>query len=160
MSATTDSTPRAVAGTLDWSAPFEALREGASFATAAHRVTAEQVLAFAALTGDHHPQHVDADWAARNAFGEQIAHGMLVVSVAAGLVPFDPSRVVALRALREVVFKRAVVLDEEIRVVGKVAALRPVGEDAGLVTLAWRILDSAERLCCRAQVDVLWRAGA
>ncbi len=154
MSTTTDT------ATLDWGAAFEALSEGASFATAAHRVTGEQVLAFAALTGDHHPQHVDAEWAASSAFGEQIAHGMFVVSLAAGLVPFDPDRVVALRALREVVFKRAVVLGEEIRVVGKVTALRPVGEDTGLVTLAWRILDSAERLCCRARVDVLWRAGA
>jgi 3-hydroxybutyryl-CoA dehydratase len=146
--------------TLDWSVPFEALEDGLEFRTETHRITEAEVLAFAALTGDHHPQHVDAEWAASSAFGEQIVHGMLVVSLAAGLVPFDPSRVIALRSLREVTFKRAVTFGEEIRVVGKVDALRPVGEDAGLVTLAWRILDGSERLCCRARVDVLWRAGA
>ena len=83
---------------------------------------------------------------------------MFVVSLAAGLVPFDPARVLALRALHEVVFKRAVRFGDAIHVVGKVEALRPAGEDAGLVTLAWRILDAEERLVCRARVDVLWKA--
>ncbi|CAA9509622.1 MAG: hypothetical protein AVDCRST_MAG53-2858 [uncultured Solirubrobacteraceae bacterium] len=146
--------------TLDWAAPFEALEEGLAFATAEHVVTEAEVLAFAELTGDHHPQHVDAEWAASSAFGEQIAHGMLVVSLAAGLVPFDPSRVVALRALRDVTFKRAVHFGDAIRVEGSVDALRPVGDDAGLVTLAWRVLDGEDRLACRARVDVLWKAGS
>ena len=146
--------------TLDWAVPFEALEEGLAFATAEHVVTEEEVLAFAALTGDHHPQHVDAAWAASSAFGEQIAHGMFVVSLAAGLVPFDPSRVIALRALREVTFKRPVRFGDAIRVEGRVEGLRSVGEDAGLVTLVWRILDADDRLACRAKVDVVWRAGA
>lgn len=146
--------------TLDWGAPFEALEEGLGFSTAEHVVTEAEVLAFAELTGDHHPQHVDAAWAATSTFGEQIAHGMFVVSLAAGLVPFDPSRVVALRSLKDVTFKRAVRFGDAIRVEGKVEGLRPVGDDAGLVTLAWRIVDAEGRLACRARVDVLWRAGA
>ena len=146
--------------TLDWAAPFETLEEGLAFTTAEHVVTEAQVLAFAELTGDHHPQHVDADWAASSAFGEQIAHGMLVVSLAAGLVPFDPSRVVALRALRDVTFKRAVHFGDAIRVEGAVETLRPVGDDAGLVTLTWRVLDAENRLACRARVDVVWKAGS
>lgn len=146
--------------TLDWAAPFEALEEGLGFATDAHVVTEAEVLAFAELTGDHHPQHVDAAWAATSAFGEQIAHGMFVVSLAAGLVPFDPSRVMALRSIDGVRFKRAVRFGDAIRVEGKVEALRPVGADAGLVTLAWRIVDAEGALACRARVDVLWRAGA
>ncbi len=146
--------------TLDWAAPYEALAEGLAFATDAHVVTREEVLAFAELTGDHHPQHVDAAWAADSAFGEQIAHGMFVVSLAAGLVPFDPDRVVALRSVKDVTFKRAVRFGDAIWVEGRIEALRPAGEDAGLVTLGWRILDEQGRLACRARVDVLWRAGA
>ena len=61
---------------------------------------------FAALTGDLHPQHTDADWSASSRFGERIAHGLLVLSFAAGLVPLDPDRIVALRGVRDAVFKR------------------------------------------------------
>ena len=47
-----------------------------------------------------HPQHTDTAWAAGSLFGERIAHGMLVVSFALGLMPFDPDRVIALRGVK------------------------------------------------------------
>ena len=56
-------------------------------------------MGFSALTGDQHPQHTDAEWAGAGRFGERVAHGMLVLSYAVGLVDFDPERVVALRGL-------------------------------------------------------------
>lgn len=46
------------------------------------QVTNEDVMAFAKLTGDFNPVHVDAEAAAKSRFGERIAHGML----SAGLV--------------------------------------------------------------------------
>ena len=140
-----------------WTDPFDDLAVGAVFSTPARRITQDDVDAFAALTGDRHPQHVDAEWAAASPFGGRIAHGLLVVSMAAGLVPFDPDRVMALRRVGDVIFKRPVRPGDEIRVEGRVDALRPVDDGAGLVTLAWRIVDQAGRLVCRATVDVLWR---
>ena len=145
---------------MDWSAPFEELRQGQRFMTPWRTVDDRDVLGFAALTGDHHPQHVDAAWAARSPFGERIAHGLLVVSLAAGLVPFDPRRVVALRRLGDVVFKRPVALGAQVRVEGEVAELRALDGPAGLVGLRWAVRDADARLCCRATVEVLWaRAG-
>ena len=61
---------------------------------------------FAGLTGDMHPQHTDAEWSAQSRFGERIAHGLLVLSCGAGLMPFDPERIVALRRVGDAVFKR------------------------------------------------------
>ncbi len=143
-----------------WSAPFEALEEGASFTTRGRTVTEADVVGFAALTGDWHPQHTDAVWAGESAFGERIAHGMLVISFAVGLVPLDPRRVVALRRLGDVVFKRPVRLGDTLRVSGRITELAPVGDEAGLVTLGWSIHNQDAQLVCRARVEVLWSRDA
>ncbi|MDP9377127.1 MAG: MaoC family dehydratase N-terminal domain-containing protein [Actinomycetota bacterium] len=146
------------AETLDWSAPFGALAPGQSFTTRGRTVTEADVVAFAALTGDWHSQHSDAVWAANSAFGERIAHGMLVISLAVGLVPLDPDRVVALRRLSDVVFKRPVKFGDTVRVSGKVAEVAAVGDEAGLVTFTWSIHNQDDQLVCRARVEVVWRA--
>ena len=41
----------------------------------------EEVRAFAGLTGDHNPVHLDEEYAARTRFGRRIAHGMLGASL-------------------------------------------------------------------------------
>jgi acyl dehydratase len=123
-------------------------------------ITEADVVAFAALTGDWHPQHSDATWAAESAFGERIAHGMLIVSFAVGLVDFDPERVVALRRLRDVVFKRPVRLGDTIHVEGTVADSRPIDDETALQTWSWRIVNQDDELVCRATVEALWREPA
>jgi 3-hydroxybutyryl-CoA dehydratase len=40
-------------------------------------VGAADIEAFAAVSGDNNPVHLDADYAATTSFGERIAHGML-----------------------------------------------------------------------------------
>ena len=143
---------------FNWNAPFESLEAGQAFTTRGRTVTEADVVGFAALTGDWHPQHTDAVWAGESAFGERIAHGLFVISLAGGLVPFDPERVVALRRVGDVVFKRPVKLGDTLRVSGKVLELSAVGEEAGLVAFAWNVLNQDERVVTRARVEVLWRA--
>ena len=151
MSATTGE-----AASLDWAAAYDDLRAGQAFVSRGRTITEADVVGFAALTGDWHPQHSDAVWAAGSAFGERIAHGMLVISFAVGLVPLDPRRVVALRRLGDVVFKRPVRLGDTLRVSGKITELAPVSDEAGLVTLGWSIHNQDSQLVCRARVEVLW----
>ena len=142
---------------FNWNAPFEALEAGQAFSTRGRTVTEADVVGFAALTGDWHPQHTDAEWAKESAFGERIAHGLFVISLAGGLVPFDPERVVALRRVGDVVFKRPVKLGDTLRVTGKVLETSVVGDEAGLVGFAWNVVNQEERVVTRAGVDVLWR---
>ncbi len=136
---------------------FDELRTGETFATRGRTVTEADVCAFAGLTGDRHPLHTDADWAATSRFGERIAHGLLVASAAAGLVPFDPDRVVALRRVRDLVFKQPVRLGETIRVEGTIAQLAPLGDDTGMVVCDLRVRANGDALACRMTIDVLWR---
>jgi 3-hydroxybutyryl-CoA dehydratase len=143
--------------TLNWSAPYEELEAGQTFTTRGRTVTEADVVGFAALTGDWHPQHTDAEWAAGSAFGERIAHGLFVVSLAAGLVPFDGDRVVALRRVADATFKRPVKFGDTLRVTGRVVELGPGSDEAGLVAFQWQIVNQDGRTVCRARVEVLWR---
>ena len=97
------------------------------------------------------------EWAAESPFGERIAHGMLVLSYAIGLLPIDPERVVALRAIRNVVFKRPVEIGSTIRAEAEVAAIRPLDDEHSLVELSLRVRGTDGRLVARGTVEVLWR---
>jgi acyl dehydratase len=65
---------------------FEEFRVGASYRTATHTVTAAEIEEFARLTGDDNPLHLDAELARGAGFDDVIAHGLLVQSLAIGLI--------------------------------------------------------------------------
>lgn len=115
---------------------------------------------FSALTGDWHPQHSDAVWAADSRFGERIAHGLLVLSLASGLLIWDPERVAALRAIREVVFKRPVRIGDTVSVEAEVVSARLLDEDLGLVAMSLRVRNQSGATALRARLELLWRATA
>jgi 3-hydroxybutyryl-CoA dehydratase len=136
---------------------FDELREGERFTTLGRTITESDIVQFAGLTGDMHPQHTDAEWSAGSRFGERIAHGMLVVSYAVGLMPFDPERVVAIRRVGDVVFKQPTRIGDTIRVEGELSARRELDDEHGLVGCRWRILNQRDKLVVRATVEVVWR---
>lgn len=136
---------------------FDALCEGERFRSPGRTITEADLVGFAALTGDRHPQHTDAEWARSSRFGERVAHGMLVLSYAVGLVPFDPERVVALRRVRDAVFKRPVPVGETIHVEGRLEGLRAIDPGHGLTVWSWRIATPAGAAVARATVEAVWR---
>lgn len=77
--------------------PTSRLRIGDAVSAGPRLVTEEDIAAFAALSGDHFYAHTDPEAAARNPiFGGIVAHGYLVVALAAGLfVQPDPGPVLA-----------------------------------------------------------------
>jgi 3-hydroxybutyryl-CoA dehydratase len=132
------------------------LRVGDRIASATRAVTARDIRDFAELTGDTHPQHLDADWARSSPFGERIAHGLLVLSISLGLVELDPERVIALRGLRGLVFKRPTRIGEPVRVDATVSGIRPTGNGIAVVELKWDVLGEDDRRLIRGQIDLLW----
>ena len=149
---------RAAAAASLFSRPFRELAERERFTTASRTVQEADILQFADLTGDAHLQHVDPEWAAGSRFGEQIAHGLLVLSFAVGLLPLDPERVVALRRVGDAVFKQPVKIGDALHVEGKITALKELDAETGLVETALRIVNQDGRLVVRATVELVWRA--
>lgn len=64
---------------------FEEVELGENWTTDARTITEADVVNYAGVSGDFHPYHVDAEFAADSEFGGRIAHGLLVLSVAAAL---------------------------------------------------------------------------
>jgi len=64
---------------------FEEFRPGMKVRSHSVTVTEAHVAAFAWLTGDWNPLHMDAEYAGSTIFGGRIAHGMLTASLALGL---------------------------------------------------------------------------
>ena len=140
-----------------FSKDFDALSEGERFVTRGRTIGEADITSFATLSGDTHPQHTDAEWAASSRFGERIAHGLLVLSYAAGLMPFDPARIVALRRVGDAVFKQPVRIGDTIHVEGEVVEKTDIDPGHGLVATRWRVLNQHGKLVARASVDLVWR---
>lgn len=127
-----------------------------SFTTGSRTITQSDVDQFADLTGDRHPQHIDAQWAESSHFGGLVAHGMLVLSCATGLVPLDPERVVALRR-SEATFKRAVKPGDAIHVEAKLISAHRIDDGHQLLSWRWRVVNQDGQLVVKAMIDVVWR---
>jgi len=79
-----------------------------------HVVTAGDIDAFAGVSGDTNPVHLDADYAARTRFGGRIAHGMLAASYLSAILGVDlpgPGAVYVSQTLR---FRRPVRIGDEV----------------------------------------------
>ena len=131
-------------------------RVGATTTSSGRTITEADLVSFSALTGDWHPQHSDAEWASRGRFGERVAHGMLVLSYAVGLMAFDAECVVALRGVDAATFKRPVRIGDTIRVRSQVERVRPLDTEHALVAFAWRIVNQDDQVVVRARLEALW----
>jgi 3-hydroxybutyryl-CoA dehydratase len=93
---------------------------GFGFENTGRTITEADVVGFAGLTGDWNPQHVNLEWTRRNTrFGERIAHGLLISSVAVGMIPARLKRALGPISSAHAVYKRPVVLGDTIRIAGR-----------------------------------------
>jgi acyl dehydratase len=65
---------------------YEDLEPGRRFRTGRRVVTQGDVESFAALSGDENPLHLDESYARTSVFGTRVAHGVLGLAVATGLI--------------------------------------------------------------------------
>jgi acyl dehydratase len=65
---------------------FEDFEIGSEYVTRSRTITEADVMAFAGLSGDFNPLHVDEEFSKNTIFGTRIAHGLLGLSIASGLI--------------------------------------------------------------------------
>jgi acyl dehydratase len=68
---------------------FEDYAVGSGRETSGRTITETDIVLHAGQSGDFYPHHMDAEWCKTQAFGQRIAHGTLIFTVAVGLTAGD-----------------------------------------------------------------------
>lgn len=84
-------------------------------------ITAGDIAAFANLTGDTNPLHVNEEYAARTQFGKPLVHGMFLASLLSTLVGMHLPGKRCLYLGQTLQFKKPVFAGDTVRVTGAVA---------------------------------------
>src|SRR5215213_87218 len=64
---------------------FEEFQVGDSVTSSTRTITETDIVNFAALSGDWNLIHTDAEYSKNHPFGQRVAHGLLILSIASGL---------------------------------------------------------------------------
>jgi acyl dehydratase len=136
---------------------FEEIAVGEEYESPGRTVTETDIVIFAGLSGDYNVLHTDAELMKSSIFGERIAHGLLGLSIQAGLFTrASPAyATLALAGLRWK-FKGPIKIGDTIRlrarVTGKQEAAKP---DRGLVTLERRVLNQRDEVVQEGETDLM-----
>jgi len=106
---------------------FEDLEVGVAWRSGGRTVTEADIAAFAGVSGDFNPIHVDAQYAADTVFGQRVAHGALVLAIATGLRQQQGTFRGTLKAwlgMRDWRFTAPVRIGDTVHVVTEVTELR------------------------------------
>ncbi len=131
--------------------PFETLELGQR-AALEWRVSRDDIDRFAALSGDHNPLHVDADFARARGFPDVVAHGFLLGSKVSALVGMLLPGRDCLILEATMAYPRAIHPGDLVRVAGEVDMLSPEQRVLRVRIRAHRIGAGADVLVGRGNV--------
>jgi acyl dehydratase len=96
---------------------------------------------------------MDAEYAKTTPFGQRVAHGLLVLSCGAGLIPLLPGRVQAFLGMDEVRFRAPVFFGDTIHPVMEVVDKTPK-EPGGVVVIDETILNQRDEVVISARIRI------
>jgi len=124
---------------------LEDFTPGRIFPGASRHITHDDVLAFAALTGDKHPIHYDDNYAKTTRFGRPIVHGLhLMALTALGAAPLSEQLQDSMVAMLEqgAAFRRPVFKDDTVRSEFEIESAEPrPDKDWGTLSIKVRLIN-------------------
>jgi acyl dehydratase len=137
---------------------FEEFAIGEEVVSPARTITEADVVMFAALTGDYNQLHTDEEFAKTTPFGRRIAHGLLVLSDAVGLLGrlgFIEGTALAFRELAWK-FSQPVFMGDTIHVKARCRELKPMARlGGGLVIFDLSVVNQEGKTVQKGEWHVL-----
>ena len=139
---------------------FDEFETGNCFQSQGRTVTEADVVAFAGLSGDFNPLHTNAEYGKTTPFGERIAHGMLLVSMATGMANWTGVfEGTTISLMEQVIRYKGVVkfgdtIHLDLEVLEKKTTSKP---DRGVVRFAARLINQREEVVVDGEWTLLMR---
>ena len=138
---------------------FEEFQVGQRFVSAGRTITESDIVTFAGLSGDYNQIHTDAEFSKSTPFGQRVAHGLLVTSIASGLVTLSgliEGTVIAFREIEHWKFTKPVFIGDTVHVETEVIATKPLRRlGGGAVDLALEVKNQQDDVVMKGIWKVL-----
>lgn len=112
----------------------------------------EEVIAYAKITGDDNPLHVDEEYAKNSRFGGNIVHGMFVMGVVSKILGTILPGNGTIYLGQDVRFKRPVYVDKKVFIEVEIAEI----ENDRYIYLNTKVLDEEKNCLVEGSAKVLY----
>jgi 3-hydroxybutyryl-CoA dehydratase len=125
---------------------FEDLEVGKRSVSARRTLTESDIVAFAGLSGDFNPLHMDEEFAKTTIFGKRIAHGLLGLSISSGLQSFEPPWLVMAFMGLDWRFTKPIFIGDTVHCVSEIKRKKDGGADRGIVMIERKLINQREEV--------------
>ena len=138
---------------------FEEFKPGQTFTSPARTVTEADIVAFAGLSGDFNQIHTDAEYSKTQPFGQRVAHGLLVLSIASGLavqIGVLEGTIIAFREIDKWKFTKPVFIGDTIHVVMEVKKSKHIPRlNGGIVVIQLSVRNQSDEVVMKGNWTAL-----
>ncbi|MEZ4726858.1 MAG: MaoC/PaaZ C-terminal domain-containing protein [Caldilineaceae bacterium] len=137
---------------------FEEFEIGDQVESVGRTITETDIVNFAGISGDWNLIHTDAEYCKTHMFGQRVAHGLLILSIASGQavrLGFMEDTIMAFRGL-EWKFAKPVFIGDTIRLrvtIEEKKEMRRMG--GGLVNFKMEVINQKDEVCQRGNWEIL-----
>lgn len=138
---------------------FEEFIVGQKITSVARTMAESDIMTFAGLTGDYNQIHTDAEFSKGTQFGQRIAHGLLGLSIAVGLLMRTGTLEGTVLAFREIIewkFIKPVFIGDTIHVELEAKELKAMPRaGGGLAMVTLEVKNQKNEMLMRGTLAVL-----